>query len=142
MSEQAVKILNDFLAAESASLVSRLRECDAYVAWTAAQDGLVIDRITADSAAHRHELVETILKLRGQPRPAQFKTMPRSEHYLRLDFLMPQMVKSMKSLAATYASAGPTGNVEADALVARILADHMRHLAELERLQGKLYQPS
>jgi hypothetical protein len=142
MPDKAVKILNDLLAAESSCLISRLRECDAYVAWASANDRLAVDRMIADNAAHQHDLVSMILKLRGYPTPAQFATMPGGEHYLRLDFLMPQVIASVKSLVAQYASAGPTGNAEADAMVARILTIHKRHLRELEILHSDLSRPT
>jgi hypothetical protein len=135
---QAVNILNNLLAAEGSSLVSRLRECDAYVAWPSASDRLALDRMIADNTAHQHDLVAMILKLRGYPAPAKFTAMPGGEHYLRLDFLMPHVIASVRSLIRAYESAGPTGSAEADALVSRILTSHKWHLAELERLHSNL----
>ena len=59
-------------------------------------------------------------------------------HYLNLSYLMPQVIAGLRSLIQLYEKLGPTGSAEADGLVSRLLSDHKRHLAELEKMHSNL----
>ena len=139
--EPAIEILTLLLEAEYGNLVHRLGEADPYVNWLAAADRAVVEKMIADVRRHQHELVEMILTLRGAPIPPRYPTALGRVHYLKLSFLMPQVIASVRELVRTYESAGSTGRPQADALIARIRADHKRHLAELEKLHANLAQP-
>lgn len=139
--EPAIETLNRLLDAEYGSLVHRLGESNPFVTWPAAADRAVVEKIVADVGRHQHELVEMILSLRGAPVPPSYPTSTGGVHYLKLSFLMPQVIASMRQLVQTYETAGSTGRPQADALISRILADHKRHLAELDRLHANLAQP-
>lgn len=140
--DHAIDTLNRLLDAEYSSLVHRLGESNPFVTWPAAADRAVVEKIVADVRRHQHELVEMILSLRGAPVPLRYPTALSGMHYLKLSFLMPQVLASMRELVKTYESAGSTGRPQADALIARILADHKRYLAELEKLHANLAQPA
>ena len=84
----------------------------------------------------RRELVELILQLRGSPVTPRRSTTSSDMHYVELSHLLPRLVANVGGLVETYEAAGVCGNAEADALLARILADHRCHLAELEELQA------
>lgn len=136
MNQTAVEKLNRLLRAEYASLVHRLGEADPYVSWTSAADRALIERMVADERDHARELTNMILELRGAPAPPTFDTASAGAHFLQLDYLMPQVIASKRRLVVLYESTGPTGDPRADALVARILAEHRRHCEELVRLRG------
>ncbi len=140
--DHAVDILNRLLEAESGSLIHRLGESNPFVNTPAAGDYAIVERMLADVRRHGHELVEMILSLRGAPVPPRYATALGGVHYLNLSFLMPQVIANVRQLVKTYGSAGATGSPQADALIARILADHNRHLAELEKLHANLAQPA
>ena len=138
--DHAVDTLNRLLAAESGSLIHRLGESNPFVNTPAASDYGIVEKMLADVKRHRHELVEVILSLRGAPVPPRYATDLGGVHYLKLSFLMPQVIANVRQLVKAYESAGPTGRPQADALIARILADHKRHLAELEKLHANIAQ--
>jgi len=54
---------------------------------------------------------------------------------------MPLVISGKRRLVEAYQSAGATGAEKADALVSRILANHQRHLAELQELHAGLLAP-
>lgn len=130
--------LNTLLAAEYGSLLHRLSECNPFVTWPAADDRAMIQRMLADARAHRHDLANLILKLRGSPVASTYPTSVGGVHYLNLSYLMPQVIAGLRGLIQQYERLGPTGNSEADALVSRLLSDHKRHLAELEKMHSNL----
>lgn len=140
--EPAIETLNRLLDAEYGNLVHRLGESSPFVTWPAAADRAVVEKIVGDVRRHQHELVEMILALRGAPVPPRYPTSMGGVHYLKLSFLIPQVIAGMRQLVKLYESAGSTGRPQADALIARILTDHKRHLAELERLHANLAQPA
>lgn len=140
--EIAVDILNELLDAENGNLIHRLGESNPYISRSAAVDHAVVKKMRADVDRHRRELVEMILSLRGAPAAPTYPTPLGGVHYLKLSFLMPQVIASIRELVKTYESVGSTGRPQADALIARILADHKRHLAELERRHAAIAQPA
>jgi hypothetical protein len=140
--EPAIETLNRLLDAEHGNVVHRLGESNPFVTWPAAADRAIVEKTVADVRRHQHELVEMILSLRGAPIPPRYPTSTGSVHYLKLSFLMPQVIAGLRQLVKTYESAGSTGRPQADALIARILADHKRHLAELEKLHTNLALPA
>ncbi|MBN2562995.1 MAG: hypothetical protein JXQ75_18890 [Phycisphaerae bacterium] len=140
--EQAIDVLNRLLEAEFASLVPRLGEANPFVSWPEAEGRTVIERLVADSEAHRGDLAGMILRLRGAPVSPRRSMTWGSVHYMKLAHLVPDIVAAVRELIEAYESAGPTGNEGAAALVAGILADHKRQLAELEKLHANMAQPS
>ncbi len=134
---QPVDQLNALLAAEYAGLLPRLREADPYISWPAAADRLLIEKLLADVAAHEHELIVLIYKLRGAPISRRYDAKTASLHYLRFDYLMPEILQSLRELIRAYESVGPTGHAEADALVARHLEGCKRHLQALGPKHGR-----
>ena len=54
-----------------------------------------------------------------------------------LSFLMPRVIANVRSLVQLYESSG-LRNSDAAALAIRILADHRRHLEQLEKIHSNL----
>lgn len=140
--ERAVDTLNRLLAAEYGSLVRRLGEAAPFVSWRSASDRAEIRRILSDSEAHQRELIQMIIRLRGAPIPPTYPTAVGGVHYLRLTFLMPQVIAGVRDLVRLYETVGTTGDRDADALCGRILENHKRHLANLQRIHSNLFQPA
>jgi hypothetical protein len=140
MSDQPVRVLNALLAAEYANLIQRLGEATPFVTGSAAADSLLVQQMLADHRRHLRDLAAMIQRLRGTPVPPNYPTSIGGVHYLRLDYLMPQVIAGLRRLIQTYETCGGAGHPEADALIAGILADHRRHLAELQRLHANLFQ--
>lgn len=138
--ERAVQTLNRLLTAEYGNLVQRLAEADPFVTGQSSEDRAEVQRMLADIKRHQQELIQMILRLRGSPVPPTYPTDMGGVHYLKLSYLMPQVIAGVRELVRTYEQAGTTGDREADGLVARILADHQRHLAGLQRLHSNLFQ--
>ncbi|MEK6643648.1 MAG: hypothetical protein AABZ08_07035 [Planctomycetota bacterium] len=136
--ESTITKLNSLLKAEYGCLVHRLGECTPFVTWPAADDRAVVQQMLADAKSHQHDLINLILKLRGSPVPPAYPTYVGGVHYLNLSYLMPQVIAGLRGLVRLYEQGGPTGHTESDALASRILSDHKRHLAELERMHSNL----
>lgn len=138
---KTIQLLNTLLEAEYGNLIQRLGEAAPHVDWPAAADSLLVQRMLEDHRRHERELAEMILRLRGSPIPPTYPTSVGGVHYLRLEYLMPQVIAGVKELIRTYETCGGAAHPEADAVLARNLADHKRHLAELTRLHANL-QPA
>jgi len=130
----AVDTLNDLLGAEFVSLIPRLGEASPFVTWPATEDQALIRQMLADAQTHQRELTQLILALRGSPNPPRYDAEVGALHYVKLSYLMPEVIESVRRLIAAYESAGPTGSAEADALIARHLKTYQQHLAHLEKL--------
>ncbi len=139
MSEpQTVATLSALLAAEYESPLSRLREADPYVSWPAAADRLLSEKLLADAERHQRDLSELIAGLRGAPTPRRYDAKTASMHYVRFDYLVPEVIRSLRRLIAAYESAGSTTSPQADALISRHLADYRGHLTGLDKLHSHL----
>ena len=138
----AVDILNRLLIAEYGSLIHRLAEASPYVSWRSTEHHAAIQRMLADVKRHQHELAGMIVRLRGAPAPRTYPTSVGGVHYLKLSYLMPQVIAGARDLVQLYEQAGTTGDGDADALIARNLEDHRRHLRELEQIYAGLHQPA
>ena len=138
--ERAVQSLNRLLAAEYGNLIQRLAEADPFVSGQSAADHAEVQRMLEDIKRHQRELAQMIIRLRGAPVAPSYPTSLGGVHYLKLSYLMPQVIAGVRDLVRLYEQAGTTGDDEADALVARILGDHQRHLATLQRLHSNLFQ--
>ena len=134
----SVDVLNRLLKAEYGNVVNRLREADPFVSAASAEDRLLLDRMLADESAHERDLSETIIALRGTPAPRDYPTDVGGLHYLQLSFLMPQIIAAKRALVKVYESAGVTGDAGADGLKDRILENHQRDLADVERMHANL----
>lgn len=139
MSDQvAINTLNKLLSAEYESLIPRLREADPFVSWPAADDRALVEQMLADVEAHERDLTEMIIRLRGMPLPPRYSAETSSVHYIKLDYLMPAVIDSVRRLIVTYESTGATGHAETDALIARNLANYQNHLSMLEKAHSNL----
>jgi len=132
--KNAVDTLNDLLEEECRSLIPRLGEAAPFVTLQAADDQALIRRMLADAQTHQRELTQLILSLRGAPNPPRYDAETGGLHYVKLSYLIPEVIDSVRRLIAAYESAGPTGSTEADALIARHLKAYQQHLAHLEKL--------
>lgn len=140
--ERAVDTLNRLLAAEHGSLVRRLEEAAPFVSWRSASDRAEIQRMFSDTECHQRDLIQMIIRLRGAPLPPTYPTAVGGLHYLRLSYLMPQVIAGVRDIVDLYESVGTTGDRDADALCGRILENHKRHLANLQRIHSNLFQPA
>lgn len=136
MNHQAdIDTLNALLAAEYGSLVHRLAEAGTHVTWPAAGDHQIVQQMLRETQAHQAALAESILRLRGSPRPPTYPTSVGGVHYLKLSFLMPQVIANVRNIVRLYESARVVDKAAAQ-VVRRHLDDHRRHLAELERIHA------
>jgi hypothetical protein len=133
-SRSLAAVLNHLLRAEAGTLLQRLAESNVYSAWSSAADRLLLERMVSECRGHQQALAALILKLRGVPQTPWFPTEYGGVHYLDLTYLMPRVLEGVRSLIREYEASAGTGHAEADALLARHLSDHRRHLAELEKM--------
>lgn len=139
---QTLDTLNRLLAAESGSLLARMPGVDPYTTLVTAEDRRLLDDLRRDVERHKLDIVRLIYDLRGVPDFPPPDPRVAGFHYVDLARLMPLVIGSLQSLIAAYESAGATGHRDADALVARHLADYRRHLATLQKMHGHLLAAS
>jgi hypothetical protein len=132
-----IATLNALLAAEYGSLVHRLAEASAHVTWPAAGDHQIVVQMLRETQAHQAALAGAIIALRGSPRPPTYATSVGGLHYLKLSYLMPQVIAGVRGLVRLHESAR-LADAQAAEVVRRNLEDHRRHMAELERLHTNL----
>jgi len=132
-----IDTLNALLAAEYSGLVHRLAEAGAHVTWPAAGDHQIVQQMLRETQAHHAALAESILRLRGSPRPPTYPTSVGGVHYLKLSFLMPQVIANVRNLVRLYEAARIIDKAAA-LIVRRHLDEHRRHLGELERIHANL----
>ena len=140
LDDKTIVVLNDLLTAEYESLIPRLGEADPFVTWPAAADRALVERMLTNVEDHERDLTELILTVRGSPVPRRFAMASGGVHYVKLAYLMPAVIESIRKLIETYEHAGPTENTQADALIAHHLSDYQGHLAALTRMHSNLIQ--
>ena len=95
----------------------------------------------ADVEAHERDLIEMITSLRGAPMTPRYSTETSGLHYIKLDYIMPAVIDSVRQLIGIYESVGATGHSASDALIARNLANYQAYLTALEKMHSNLAQP-
>ncbi|HPF38490.1 MAG TPA: hypothetical protein P5081_14380 [Phycisphaerae bacterium] len=133
-----IDTLNTLLAAEYASILPRLRQTDPFVTLDAAEDRETAYGLVQDSERHERALVDLVMDLRGAPAPVAYDIDTTSYHYVTLEYLMPQIIQSVRTLIATYNAAGTTGLRRADALISQHVIDYDARLKALEKMHANL----
>lgn len=134
--EAAIDLLNDLLQHEARSLLPRLRESTVFVSWAAAGEHLIVERMIDEANEHRGWLVEAITRLGGDPLPGLADIKSASIHFLELDFVLPRVVESHRSLLAAYEAAASEASSHsvASEVVLRTIERHRKHGKQLEQL--------
>ncbi|HEY3245903.1 MAG TPA: hypothetical protein VGM03_21385 [Phycisphaerae bacterium] len=131
-----IGILNELLAVESANLLPRLAESNAFISWASADEVESVGRMVAEERAHVEWLVELILDLRGSPGPRVGTIDAAALHYVELHALLPRIERAEADVLKRYETLAPALGAEprAAALVSRITARHREHLEQLRRI--------
>lgn len=129
-----IATMSRLLQAEQAGLVRLVTEAGAFVSSARAADRTRVERIAEDEREHERAMARLILERGGSIGPATLPTDAGGLHFLDLCHLLPLLIADERRLIRSFESAESTGDEQADALVSRILEDHVRHLAELDKL--------
>ncbi len=129
-----ITTMSRLLQAEQAGLVRLVTDAGAFVSSARAADRTRVERIAEDEREHERAMAGLILERGGSIGPSTVPTDAGGLHFLDLCHLLPLLIADERRLIRSYESAPSTGDEQADALVRRILEDHVRHLAELDRL--------
>jgi len=133
-----VNTIDKLLAAETGSLMHRLREVEAYVPAGAAEAALAVAELVAEDARHAQKLVELLDQLDATPGPRCVEIASGDLHFNRIHTLIPRLIADQKRLVAVYtwAQAEVSGDARAADAVSQLLASHRTHLKKLEELAG------
>ena len=142
--EAAIDLLNDLLQLEEGSLLPRLRESSVFVSWASAGELQAVQRMIDEENEHRGQLVESIIRLGGDPLPVSADIRSAGIHFLRLDFILPRVLESHRRLLSAYeAAASQTcSNPVAAEVVSSITECHRKHNDQLEQLASRAESPS
>lgn len=142
--EAAIDLLNDLLQHEERSLLPRLRESMVFVSWACAGELQAVERMIDEENEHRRWLVEAITRLGGDPLPGLADIRSASIHFLELDFVLPRVVESHRSLLAAYEAAGSqtSSNPVVSEVVSGIIERHRKHGDQLAQLASRAKSPS
>ena len=140
MNDQAVAdILNELLACEQGSLVTRLQESTVFISRLSVDEANLVDRIAQASTEHSARLVEAILQLGGAPGLRSANTASADLHYQELYHVWPRLFVDRQGLMQKYALAAQRVGEHplTAALVQHILQQHQEELDWLQRLAGR-----
>lgn len=140
--EIVIEVLNELLAAESASLLPRLGQSEIFVSWATADDLDDVQRILAEDQEHQSWLVEAINNAGGDPLPVLADINTTNLHFLELGFVLPKALEDRRRLLRFYESAASqvASNPAASETVGKI-ADRVRKQVEkLEKLTARLVE--
>ena len=133
----AIDVVADCYEAECRSLIGHLPNSSPFISWLAVSEQAVVRRIVDDEARHERELVDLMLELDGFPPPAIRGTETGAIAYLDLIALLPRIIADKRRLLAAYEANAPrlAADKRASSLIARILDDERRHLADLQKIE-------
>lgn len=128
-----VDVLNELLAVETASELSRLRQSANFVSWAAAARIAWFDRLIRETEDHRSRLISEILRLGGSPAPVSLGIDTAGTHYLDFEYLLPRLTAEIRRLVDAYRRAQPlvAGDARVAALLAAIAERYEAALSEL-----------
>ncbi len=134
--DAVIEVLNELLAAESASLLPRLRESRVFVSWASADEVDDVQRILDEDQEHQGWIVEAINRAGGYPLPVRADINTTNLHYIELGFLLPRVLADRRKLLSYYESAsGQVASHEASSeVVSRIAGRVRKHVDLLDKL--------
>lgn len=135
---QIVATVNALFAAETGSIMQRLREAEAYIPPTAADEAFAVQELVDADGLHAEQLVRLLERLDATPGPRGVQIDSGDLHYNALHTLLPRLIADQKRLIARYEAAQPVVAQDPAAadVVGSVLANHRTHLARLEQLAG------
>ncbi len=138
--EPVIDVLNELLAAESASLLPRLGESEIFISWASADDVDDVQCMLAEDREHQSWLVDAILNAGGEPLPALADINSTNLHFLELGFVLPRVFEDRRTLSGYYESASSVvaSHPAASEIVGRIAGRIRKHVEKLEKLTSRL----
>lgn len=134
--ETVIDVLNELLAAESLSLLPRLRESTVFVSWASADDQQIVDRMIDGGREHQAWLIGVIRDLGGEPLPVRPDIHSGDIHFLELHYLLPRTLETERRLLTTYESAVHQASevTPAASVIARIMERRRKYVEQLSRM--------
>lgn len=131
-------VLNELLDAEQRALLPRLMQATAFITKDRTADWERIRRMVADRDRILARLVETILRLGGQPAPRTGEITSADFHYVALSALLPRVLAGQRELCRLYDRAAKvlTDSPPAAAVVTDIAAHHRVALETLQKISS------
>lgn len=133
MAPSVTDVLNELLVRETQSLAPRLFESAVFVSRLSVRGHRIVQRMAQANARHASSLAAMIVRLGGVPGPRAGNLLTADLHFQELRAVVPRLVANQDALVASYR--GATGRVSTEPraarLVAEILAEHERDLADL-----------
>ena len=127
-------ILNELLAAGRSSVLPRLPEAKAFARLDEAGDLAAVQHLVDEQKRDQQRLVETLIALGGEPRPAVGNIRTASFHYVDLHALLPRAVACCERLAEKHESAAKAlADCPQAAEVVRDIAGRLRSYLEYLR---------
>jgi len=132
-----IRTLQTLYEAEHRCPTIRLEQSAPFINWRGAAEEVTLRGLATDDREHLEWLAEMLVERDSAPPPAGYAIHSAGQHYVRLDSLLPQWVRSERNLIAAYQQAAPrlAGDADASRRVARIMSRHGAHLATLESLE-------
>jgi len=134
--DNVIDILNELLADELRSLLARLRESTVRVDWGSANESQAVDSMIDEEMEHRAWLADALHDVGGDPAPVTADIGSSNVHYLKLSYVMPQVVEERRRSLGHFESAAAqlTGNDRASSVVTKIIERKRRHVEHLTQL--------
>ncbi len=133
------EILNELLALEQRSIVSRLVESNVFVARTAVEELFALRRLAQWNREHCQKLSQLILDLGGLPGPRGYESSSADLHYLGLRHVLPRIEADLQQIIRRYqlATMRMSGDTPAFKLIQEILQHHEESLRIIQGLGSR-----
>ena len=142
--QRVLDILNELLAATEKSPHACLAEAGVFFSSTGTQEYEALQRIGEEEQRYTAELADLLLELGGSPALGTPDFQTAHLHFLDLNFVLTEVLRSKERLLAAGESAlgQLPGSTPAYQLVCRITAAHREHIALLKRLVARPRPPA
>ncbi|MEE8169244.1 MAG: ferritin-like domain-containing protein [Phycisphaerae bacterium] len=136
---EITETLSRLYQAEFRCPTARLDQAMPYIGWRDTVDEFALRDIAGEDREHLAWLTDLLFEFGGAAPPASFAMDSADTHYVRLDTLLPRLIKAEQELIGAYREAAARLSDAPDAarMVARIAERHGRHLARFQELESR-----
>lgn len=128
-----VDVLNELLAMECTSELSRVGQSANFVSWPVVGKVEALNLLVSECNEHKSWLVDAIVRRGGAPSPSPLGIETAGHHFLDVQFVLPRVVADVDRLLAAYQRALSliAGDSDASRLISRVVERYEMRLSQM-----------